>query len=269
MTSSDIADRRSGSGPLRRHWWKKRIARLFGIKPPPPPDPFDTARRLLGGDGDGVLIDVGANRGQTAMRLRAIFPAARIIAFEPTEKHFAALAEVAASLDVVAVRKAVGDRNGEVRFNVDAQDYNHSILTMSANLTPFVSVRHEGDVATPIVTLDAFCAENGHERVALLKVDAEGADLHVLRGAAGLLRGTPGRGRKPVAGELSLRFAPDARARRGGLTRPHPGRPAGAASSRRPITNIQMSRSVSARTPFSVGFQCGFLCGGRMMSRTQ
>jgi hypothetical protein len=39
----------------------------------------------------------------------------------------------------------------------------------------------------PVSTLDAFCGENGVERIDFLKIDAEGFDLQVLRGGRGLL----------------------------------------------------------------------------------
>lgn len=145
------------------------------------------AHSIIGDGGTGVVIDVGANRGQSAEKLRRAFPAATIIAFEPALEQFLALAEACAPIGVIAVPKAVGASDGEVRFNVDEQDFNHSIQDRSATLTPFVSVRHSREVTARIVTLDTFCAENGHDHVIFLKVDAEGADLQVLRGACGLL----------------------------------------------------------------------------------
>jgi hypothetical protein len=45
----------------------------------------------------------------------------------------------------------------------------------------------EASVAVPVTTLDEFCHQRGLSRVDLLKVDVEGAELKVFRGAQQLL----------------------------------------------------------------------------------
>jgi hypothetical protein len=43
-------------------------------------------------------------------------------------------------------------------------------------------------VEIPVTTLDQFCAKNGVERIDILKMDIQGAELPALRGASRLLR---------------------------------------------------------------------------------
>src|SRR6185295_6677499 len=44
-----------------------------------------------------------------------------------------------------------------------------------------------GSVVVPLTTLDDFCAQQGLSQVDLMKVDVEGAELKVFRGAKALL----------------------------------------------------------------------------------
>jgi hypothetical protein len=44
-----------------------------------------------------------------------------------------------------------------------------------------------GEESVALTTVDEFAAANGVARIDLLKIDAEGSDLNVLRGAAGML----------------------------------------------------------------------------------
>jgi FkbM family methyltransferase len=43
------------------------------------------------------------------------------------------------------------------------------------------------DIDVPCVTLDQFCTDEGNDAIDLLKIDVEGHELSVLRGASGLL----------------------------------------------------------------------------------
>ena len=49
------------------------------------------------------------------------------------------------------------------------------------------SDNHSNEIEVPVTTVDAFCSQHGIQVVDLLKVDAEGFDMEVLKGAIGLL----------------------------------------------------------------------------------
>ena len=62
-----------------------------------------------------TILDIGANRGQFALTMEALFPQARIIAFEPLPELFAALSRHAQTEPrFQAIRCGLGDSNGEL-----------------------------------------------------------------------------------------------------------------------------------------------------------
>lgn len=113
-----------------------------------------------------LALDVGANIGQTAARLK-VEGYDPIHCFEPVEAAYRKL--VAAHPDVHAHRLALGDENGEARMRVSG----HSTMNR---------IDAHGTERVTVIRGDDWCAEHDVEKVALLKVDAEGWDLRVLHG---------------------------------------------------------------------------------------
>lgn len=126
-----------------------------------------------------TLIDVGANVGQTTLAFAAAFPEARIFAFEPAEASFAALREATAALPHVSIAQcAFSAAPGTLRMIMHGTTTRNRIteLPLSKNVREIEVQR-----------LDAWCERRGIDHVDLLKVDTEGHDLDVLKGATGLL----------------------------------------------------------------------------------
>jgi FkbM family methyltransferase len=150
-------------------------------------DRFDAVRTVLGSDPD-VIFDIGANRGQTTSRYRAEFPRARIYSFEPHPDLFNQLQENVGRVDGVEVHQlAMGERPGKVTLHLNRFDMNHSLLNQADDAQRWARVDHQDDIEVEASTVDVFCEEAGIDRVDLLKIDTEGADLLVLRGAETML----------------------------------------------------------------------------------
>lgn len=136
-------------------------------------------------DGQGVVVDVGACEGLFACRVLRQGLAARVIAFEPSARTAGYLRRAAeengvADRLVVEVR-AVTARSGRVPWvEGDAPEANR------------IGADADGANATEVeaVSLDDYCRARGLRLGPwdLIKIDAEGADLDVLRGAERLLR---------------------------------------------------------------------------------
>lgn len=142
-------------------------------------------RHLKPGD---VFVDVGANIGYlTAVGASLVGPSGQVHSFEPVPEYFHRLESVRAANPGYAIHAnpvALGDHAGTAEIAV-AADGNIGWNTMVPGLL-------EGDAArsrhrVPIQRLDEYLAQRRITNVALLKVDAEGFELPVLRGASGFL----------------------------------------------------------------------------------
>jgi FkbM family methyltransferase len=84
---------------------------------------------LFRGKPPGVLFDVGANCGQTALQMATIFAAARVLAFEPNPDVFPALQRKIAHLpQVSAFQMALGERQTRIALNICGSALNTSVL---------------------------------------------------------------------------------------------------------------------------------------------
>ena len=142
---------------------------------------------LVGLDFD-LVVDVGANRGQFALFARRHFPRCRIIAFEPL-KEPAAVFEAIFKDDAQTrlVKTAVSAARGSLAIYVTGEDDCSSALKVAeAQSAAFGTVIVE--------TRDVPCGRlsdliQGKDLGArnLLKIDTQGTELEVLKGAADIL----------------------------------------------------------------------------------
>lgn len=126
-----------------------------------------------------VVVDVGANVGDwTARVLERAAPDARALLFEPGQDAVGRLhRRFDSDPRVEIVAAAVGDRSGRTTlYEEPAAGEESSLVRREAPMNAITR-----DVA--LTTLDEELPRHGVSHVDLLKIDAEGYDLHVLRGA--------------------------------------------------------------------------------------
>jgi FkbM family methyltransferase len=136
-----------------------------------------------------VALDVGANIGWYSLILqRQAAPGAEVFAFEPEPANFTLLqrnVENNAALCVRPLRLAVGDREGRARLHLYSAGNRgrHSLLPLHAGST----------IEVEVTTLDGFWERHGlGDRVPrFVKIDVEGAEPVVLRGARRVLARCP------------------------------------------------------------------------------
>jgi FkbM family methyltransferase len=138
-----------------------------------------------------VVVDIGAHHGSYA--IKAARHGARVIALEPDPSNFKILSlNIAANhlLNFEPINTAISDRDGTITL------FLHRVsgcsTTVKEGLKPeeFGRWHHGRHVEVPCKTLDSVCA--GIDLAGgLIKIDVEGAELSVLRGAGNTLR-TPG-----------------------------------------------------------------------------
>lgn len=151
-----------------------------------------------------MIMDVGANAGQFASKLRSVGYTGNIVSFEPLTSAYTELCKVA-SRDkkwVVYKRCAVGHFDGEIQINIAGNSCSSSILPMlETHRAAAEESSYIGSEDTPIVKLDTISMEylSKAEGKAFLKIDTQGYEWQVLDGATETLKQVQG-----VLCELSL-----------------------------------------------------------------
>jgi FkbM family methyltransferase len=124
-----------------------------------------------------VVFDVGANVGEWSRMALGSFPQARIFAFEPVPAIFAQLQKnLADARQIVPLQKGLSNRAEHVQFR-----FYPGHLGQSSRYA-FEVNEPARLIDVPLACGDEFCGEHGIERIDLLKLDVEGAELDVLRG---------------------------------------------------------------------------------------
>lgn len=132
-----------------------------------------------------IVFDVGANVGQSALTYLQCFPGSRIYCFEPATDTFHRLqANMGGHKRVLCHHIALGSANGNGMLVIKRES------DMSYLLNPSQEPAIEDDVNTESVTviaLDDFCIAERIDQISYMKIDTEGADLEVLKGASRML----------------------------------------------------------------------------------
>ncbi|HVW69233.1 MAG TPA: FkbM family methyltransferase [Steroidobacteraceae bacterium] len=132
-----------------------------------------------------VIYDIGAHQGNWTRRARSIYPAAHYILFEANFDNEPAL-HASGELYYIA---ALADRDGDRRelylpregINTGASFYRERSAHYASDRLRIEMVRTQ--------RLDTLCAQHELPAPDLIKLDVQGAELDVLTGAGGLLRG--------------------------------------------------------------------------------
>jgi FkbM family methyltransferase len=125
-----------------------------------------------------VAFDVGANSGNTAVKIKKEIPNATIHCFEPSKIVFKHLIDTTKNLKNIKCNQlAVGDENTVLKFNEYSWSVLNSFLKRKYTTSDIVE---QYDVE--LVTLDSYVTKTKVDYINLLKTDTEGFELNVLKG---------------------------------------------------------------------------------------
>lgn len=174
--------------PHVRRRVKALAERFFGVsisrRPRTPPNKHadEALRRLREWSSRDVVFDVGANDGRTILRLQEPLSGPRIFAFEPVAAAYRTLVRRTAHLPNV---RPLPVALGAVRSR--RQIYVGEIDALSS-FSPGWSPACAGTELVDVTTVDEVMDEHGIDCIHFLKIDTEGSELDVLRGADRALR---------------------------------------------------------------------------------
>lgn len=132
-------------------------------------------------DAFDCVVDVGAHVGTMSLAFARMCPRARVIAFEMVPATFETLRRNVQPVERI-LPQCVGlsDESGEVTIAIESDGQLNSLRNRTT------SPPDAGSVSVRVRRLDDLAPELGISTIDLLKVDAEGFDLQVMKGAAGL-----------------------------------------------------------------------------------
>jgi len=138
----------------------------------------------------GLVLDVGANAGQYARRIRSMGYRGRIVSFEPLPDAFVKLQANARGFPEWQVANlALGAADGVGTLHVAGNSQSSSLLPMAAlHLAAAPESAYVGAVTVPVRRLDGILHEycQPADRV-FLKMDVQGGERDVLAGAGAAL----------------------------------------------------------------------------------
>jgi FkbM family methyltransferase len=135
-----------------------------------------------------TILDIGANEGfYTTFLAQRVGSSGAVVAFEPSPRERARLERNVAINGIDNVRivpKALSDKAGRAVFHVaDAEHNGQNTLGSFGHK----GVNEVESIEVDVVRLDDVFSEFARVRLDLIKMDVEGAELAVLRGAAELI----------------------------------------------------------------------------------
>ena len=147
--------------------------------------PLSDMKRFVPADAAPLILDVGANVGQSVARFKQAFPSSIIHSFEPGPDTFQKLSQnVSGRNGVSAWNFAVGSTVCRQMFPENTNSDMSSFLELST--TGWGEVTKESMVE--VTTIDRFLGDHQIANVDILKSDTQGYELEVFKGAETALR---------------------------------------------------------------------------------
>jgi FkbM family methyltransferase len=143
----------------------------------------------LSGKQPRTVFDVGANVGDySEFCLRLLGPQWLVHAFEPSPTTFQLLSERLSSAPKNRLRcHMLGFSDSQRQTTLYSSGPGATIASVERLERPLREFKDEFSETIQLTTIDQFCAQNAIEKIDFLKLDVEGHEIAVLRGASRML----------------------------------------------------------------------------------
>jgi FkbM family methyltransferase len=131
-----------------------------------------------------IIFDVGANEGQSIKRFTSIFPRSTIHSFEPIQDCYKKLIKIYNTKNIIINNIALGEKECEKIFFINKNSYTSSFLKINDKYNELVNFDHvKKTERKKIITLDKYVKLHCINKIDILKIDTQGYELNILRGA--------------------------------------------------------------------------------------
>ncbi len=129
-----------------------------------------------------VVIEAGANNGtETVLLSRLVGSSGKVFAFEPVEHIYKTLQlnlSINRCENVMAEQKALGESEGELYFNVLSADFCNQGMA-----SKYDESSADAKVLVQQTSIDSLLIKNNIQVVDFIKMDIQGAEIELLKGA--------------------------------------------------------------------------------------
>jgi 2-O-methyltransferase len=145
---------------------------------------------------DPVILEGGAYDGKNSVMLAKLWRNATVHSFEPVPELYARVkAKTASRSNIHVYQLALSDKSGTATFHESESADHPDVPSLSGSLLPpkehlrrAPRVVFQKTITVATTTIDAWAAENGVDRVDLLYLDIQGAELRAMKGAPRIMK---------------------------------------------------------------------------------
>ena len=131
-----------------------------------------------------TIIDIGANEGQFASKMRKLFPNAMVYSFEPIpDVHKKLSSQFNGDKNFISYNCALGDKDENKEINLNEYNPSSSLLKMGEiHKKHFDFARKETSCPIVVRRLDDLISAESLSKPVLIKIDVQGFEDHVING---------------------------------------------------------------------------------------
>ena len=143
---------------------------------------------------DPIIFDIGSHRGKLVKLMNGLYENSSFYCFEPNKSMNASLQKIGKNVKVF--NYAVGQKNGEQKILISKIDLTHTLSKINKDslylkIKNFVITKSEEKVVykkIEVISLKNFCKIQKIKCIDFLKVDVEGYEYEVLKGAKEIIK---------------------------------------------------------------------------------
>ena len=136
---------------------------------------------------ESIILDCGANIGVFSLWAHYLSPKGKIYSFEPTKSTFEILKKNIKENNleefIYPFNLALGDKNQKTSILISQHALGGGNIIVNSDFMNFSPLKYELKQPVYMTTIDDFVKENKLERVDFIKIDAEGYEKQIIKGA--------------------------------------------------------------------------------------